>query len=258
MIMEPIGVFRCQAKHRYDASRQPVNALPNAGHIILNPGCNYEQALQDLQGLSHIWLIFAFHKNAHWKPQVRPPRGTRKIGVFATRAPYRPNPIGLSCVKLLGVEGLRLDIGAHDLLDETPILDIKPYLPYADSFPEARCGWLDELDTEQWEVCLSAQARQQLAWLEHHSEIQIRAFLLQQLAENPFDSRRKRIRQYSEETWEIAYRTWRAIFTVAHATRTLTIEGFHSGYQIEAMATADDPHKDKALHRAFREEFSTT
>lgn len=255
MIVEAVGVFHCAAKYPYDAARQPGHAHASAGHVLLHPGQGYEQALQDLEGFSRIWLLYQFHHNAHWKPQVAPPRADRKVGVFATRAPYRPNAIGLSCVELLRVEGLRIEVGAHDLLDGTPILDIKPYLPYADSFPGASCGWLDALDARAWEITLCEAARAQLDWIEERSDGNLRAFLMQQLSERPFDAKRKRIRALAPGAWEIAYRTWRARYHADEAALHITIERIYSGYSIEDLAMTEDKYNDKAVHRHFLTDF---
>ncbi len=108
-----------------------------------------EKALEDLDGFERLWLIFDFHLNDGWKSRVKPPRGGPKRGVLATRSPHRPNSIGLSCVELVKVEGRTLHLRAVDLLDGTPVLDIKPYVPYADAFPEANAGWIDTLDEQQ-------------------------------------------------------------------------------------------------------------
>lgn len=251
MQLEPIGIFHCHAKYAYDAARQPVIAHPNSGTIHLRPGCNFEQAVQDLEGVERIWLIYLFHQNPHWKPLVRPPRATRKIGVFATRAPHRPNPIGLSCVALREVSGLRIEVGAHDLLDGTPVLDIKPYVAYADSFPEAGCQWLDEVQAEPWAVSFSESAEGALAWLEAAGTLQIRAFLRQQLSENPLDASRKRVCSVAALQGQIAYRTWRAVFRVEDASRSIVVEHIQSGYTESELAAEDDRHGDKQLHRAF-------
>jgi tRNA-Thr(GGU) m(6)t(6)A37 methyltransferase TsaA len=106
-----------------------------------------EQVVQDLSGFERIWLIFAFHQSEGWKSTVKPPRGGPKRGVLATRSPHRPNGIGLSAVELLKIEGRTLYLRGVDLLDGTPVLDIKPYVPYADAFPASKAGWIDELDT---------------------------------------------------------------------------------------------------------------
>jgi tRNA (Thr-GGU) A37 N-methylase len=97
--------------------------------------------------VERIWLLFVFHNNSNWKAQSSPPVApNRKIGVFATRSPYRPNPIGLSCVELVKIEKLKIYVRNFDLLDNTPILDIKPYIPYSDSFPDALGGFTDSAE----------------------------------------------------------------------------------------------------------------
>lgn len=105
-----------------------------------------EKVLQDLNGFDRVWLIFVFHQSEGWKSSVKPPRGGPKRGVYSTRAPHRPNAIGLSAVELLKIEGRTLYLRGVDLLDGTPVLDIKPYVPYADAFPDSKAGWIDELD----------------------------------------------------------------------------------------------------------------
>lgn len=119
-------------------------------------------ALRGLQAYSHIWVLWQFSKvrPGEWSPTVRPPRlgGNRRVGVFATRSPYRPNAIGLSCVKLEGVcmddrWGPVLQIAGADMLDGTPVLDIKPYLPYTDAHPDARSGFSVDFETVKLRVC---------------------------------------------------------------------------------------------------------
>lgn len=251
MQLEAIGTFHCAARYAYDAARQPGQAHASTGWVELAAGRQYEQAVQDLAGCSRIWLIYQFHHNAHWKPMVTPPRAERKVGVFATRAPYRPNALGLSCVELLGVAGLRVQVAAHDLLDATPIFDIKPYVAYADSFPEARVAWLDALDAVVWRVAHAPLAATQLDWLESQGGLRLRAFLAQQLCERPLDTRRKRIRALGEDMWEIAYRTWRARYSVDTATGLVLVEAVGSGYSEKDLGVEADRYADKALHRAF-------
>jgi tRNA-Thr(GGU) m(6)t(6)A37 methyltransferase TsaA len=252
MLLEPIGTFHCDATYPYDAARQSGLSECSNGQVILDAGHNYEMALRDLDGFSRIWLVYLFHHNANWKPLVQPPRADRKIGVFATRAPYRPNPIGLSCVELISIDGRCLHIGPHDLLNGTPILDIKPYLPYADSFPDARCGWLETLSEDAWTIAFAPESEAQLAWLEQRGMTTLRPFLLQQLRERPFQIDRKRIRQLDGPSWEIAYRTWRAFFSVDENGHTITITRIDSGYSAEDLALETDRYEDKTLHREFR------
>ena len=127
---------------------------PTAGRIVFAPECRNPDALRGLEGFSHLWLVWVFDRaiRQEWSPTVRPPRlgGNQRMGVFATRSPFRPNPIGLSCVELSGVEwdtpdGPVLHVRGADLVDGTPILDIKPYLPYCDARPEAIGGFTDGL-----------------------------------------------------------------------------------------------------------------
>ena len=143
LTLSPIGFFRCPAQYPYDVPRQGCLAPEATGTIELNDEPSYRLALRELNGFSHLWVIFWFHHHRSWRPLVCPPRHReQKVGVFASRSPYRPNPIGLSCVKLVSIDGHRIQVAGHDLLDGTPILDLKPYLPYADAVPEAAAAFL--------------------------------------------------------------------------------------------------------------------
>ena len=136
---------------------------PTAGRIVFAPEYRNPDALRGLEGFSHLWLVWVFDRAARdgWSPTVRPPRlgGNQRMGVFATRSPFRPNPIGLSCVELSGVEwdttdGPVLHVRGADLVDGTPILDIKPYIPYADSHPDAMGGFASVPAGETLEVVI--------------------------------------------------------------------------------------------------------
>ena len=125
------------------------------GTIVFEPEYRKEEALKGLEEYSHLWLIWEFSEvvRENWSPTVRPPRlgGNKRCGVFATRSPFRPNPIGLSCVRLLGIEkspekGMVVEVEGADLMDGTPILDIKPYLPAADCHPEALGGFATKVE----------------------------------------------------------------------------------------------------------------
>jgi tRNA-Thr(GGU) m(6)t(6)A37 methyltransferase TsaA len=147
----PIGILSSPYSRRIDAPHQgTVVAGTESGEAAIATlelaDWLDEQVLQDLQGFERIWLIFCFHLSEGWKPMVKPPRGGPKRGVLATRSPHRPNAIGLSAVELLKIEGRTLQLRGVDLLDGTPVLDIKPYVPYADAFPHVKAGWIDELD----------------------------------------------------------------------------------------------------------------
>lgn len=150
----PIGILRSPYSRRIDAPHQStVVAGTETGEAAIATlelaEWLDEKVIQDLSGFERIWLIFAFHLNEGWKNTVKPPRGGPKRGVLATRSPHRPNAIGLSAVELLKIEGRTLHLNGVDLLDGTPVLDIKPYVPYADAFPGSKAGWIDALDKEQ-------------------------------------------------------------------------------------------------------------
>jgi len=120
---------------------QPVFAERTEGTVEVLP--QYAEGLRDLAGFDRLWLVYHLHCAPPGKMRVVPFRDNREHGIFATRSPCRPNPIGLSCVRLLGIEGNTLRVGGVDMLDGTPLLDIKPYVPAFDSFPDAKAGWLD-------------------------------------------------------------------------------------------------------------------
>lgn len=151
-----IGYVHSPYKERFGTPRQPpvteqtLDDRAQDASIELVAGRNFEQALKDLEGFEYIWVLAWLHLNEGWNPQVIPPRGPKvKRGLFATRAPHRPNPIGLSALKLTGIEGRTLKVRGIDLLDGTPVLDIKPYIPYSDAFPKARAGWLEGLKADE-------------------------------------------------------------------------------------------------------------
>ncbi|GAW66962.1 SAM-binding protein [Geoanaerobacter pelophilus] len=147
----PIGLLRSPYSRRIDAPHQGTvtegthTGEPAIATLELQEWLD-EEAIRDLSGFDRLWLIFAFHLSEGWRSSVKPPRGGPKRGVLATRSPHRPNSIGLSAVSLVKVEGKTLHLRGVDLLDGTPVLDIKPYVPYADAFPDSKAGWIDELD----------------------------------------------------------------------------------------------------------------
>lgn len=146
--LTPIGMVRSPYLQRHGTPRQPgmesAREFGTDSAIHLDPAQVAPEALKDLEGFSHLWVISWFHLNGpRKKPLVRPPRGGEKRGVFATRAPHRPVPIGLSAVELLKIEGPVLYVRGLDLIDGTPVLDLKPYIPDYDAFPDASRGWLD-------------------------------------------------------------------------------------------------------------------
>ncbi len=169
--LTPIGTVHTCFKEKFGIPRQPNLADLAPGVVVFSSEYARPEAVRGLEQFSHIWLIFLFHKakkSRQWSPMVRPPRlgGNKKVGVFASRSPFRPNPIGMSCVKLEQVEytakGPVLHLTGVDILDGTPILDIKPYLPYSDCLAEAEDGFAPAPDTEKCRVSFSDQALAQI------------------------------------------------------------------------------------------------
>ena len=148
-LIRPIAHMRSDFPGKFGIPRQAGVVEELESYVVFEPEFRRAEALRGIEGFSHLWLIWQFSENLRqdWSPTVRPPRlgGNTRLGVFATRSPFRPNALGLSCVKLLAVEegrsGLMLKVGGADLMDGTPIFDIKPYIPYADCKPEAACGF---------------------------------------------------------------------------------------------------------------------
>jgi tRNA-Thr(GGU) m(6)t(6)A37 methyltransferase TsaA len=168
---QSIGVIHSCFKEKFGIPRQPGLVPEAKATLELLPPYDRPEAVAELAGFSHVWIVFVFHQalRTQWRPTVRPPRlgGNKRIGVFASRAPYRPNPIGLSLVALEGLDTAGgkclLQLGGVDLLDGTPVLDIKPYLPYAEAIPEARAGYALEPPAATVAVSFSALAQAQVA-----------------------------------------------------------------------------------------------
>ncbi|PCM45232.1 tRNA (N6-threonylcarbamoyladenosine(37)-N6)-methyltransferase TrmO [Marinobacter sp. ANT_B65] len=173
LTLTPIAITRSCFKDKFGVPRQPGLTRYARADLIVQPPYDRDEAFRGLETASHLWLIFQFHEavRAEWRPVVRPPRlgGNRKMGVFASRSPFRPNSLGLSVVRNEGIERkdgqLKLKIRDHDLIDGTPILDIKPYLPFADSVPDAGLGWAETPPTERLGVSFLPEAEAQLASL---------------------------------------------------------------------------------------------
>ena len=150
--LRPIARIQSDFSEKFGIPRQSGLVEALRARVVFAPEYRVREAFRGLEGFTHIWLVWAFSQNveAGWSPTVRPPRlgGNVRMGVFATRSPFRPNPIGLSCVELLAIDydapdGPALVVGGADLLDGTPIFDVKPYVPHADCRPQARGGFAD-------------------------------------------------------------------------------------------------------------------
>ncbi|MFZ5466054.1 MAG: tRNA (N6-threonylcarbamoyladenosine(37)-N6)-methyltransferase TrmO [Pseudomonadota bacterium] len=177
--LHPIGVVRTPFREKFGIPRQGGGVDEVRAVVELQPPYDREEAWRGVEGFSHLWLITWFHAGkGEAGLTVRPPRlgGNARLGVFATRAPYRPNPIGLTLVRLEAVEpvrgGVRLVVRGADLLDGTPLLDIKPYIPYADAVPDAAGGFAPEAPGERLLVVWSEVARGQCAqWADVHPDL---------------------------------------------------------------------------------------
>ena len=163
MNIEPIGIIHSCFKEKFGIPRQSGLVKSATATLELLPPYNVEEALRGIEEFSHLWIVFAFHKSItkKFQPMVRPPRlgGNSRKGVFATRAPFRPNPIGLSVVELESVKGTSLELAGGDFLDGTPVLDIKPYIPYADSILDANGAFANETPEAPNTVKFSAEAK---------------------------------------------------------------------------------------------------
>ena len=150
---EQIGVIRSPYKEKFAVPRQPGLVINGGGELHLVAPYNQADAVRGLEAFSHLWVVFVFHQTMEggWRPTVRPPRlgGNARMGVFATRSTFRPNPIGMSLVELKGIrcqkDQVILELGSLDLVDGTPVIDIKPYLPFAEALPDARASYAQDL-----------------------------------------------------------------------------------------------------------------
>lgn len=261
----PIGYVKCSEKHRAEQPRQGVFSQ-NTGIIKLNRNCNYEQALKDLDGVEHIWLIFVFHHNKNWKPLVQPPMNNsgEKVGVFATRSPHRPNNIGMSCVKLLDVntKKLELTISNFDLLNDTPILDIKPYIPIADSFPNSKVKWHEEANNcAEYKINFAKIFIEKAAFIFDIANLDIKNYCEVQLSSDPLNSKRKRITKSNEQINEyfLGCRTWKILFLVNIVQKIVEIKDIISNYNPSELTPdaikLEDKYGEKIFHVEFQKKF---
>lgn len=192
LMMTPIGVVHSPFREKFGIPRQPGLVPDIKGSIELLPPYNVADCVRGLDAFSHIWVLFLFHNTAGdgWRPTVRPPRlgGKKKVGVFASRSNFRPNPIGQSVVRLdnvaLSSGKVVLDIAGHDLLDQTPVLDIKPYLGYADCIADSRDGYAQAAPSSL-AVIFSAEAEAQCRELERGGNGNVAQMLRALLVQDP-------------------------------------------------------------------------
>ncbi len=249
---DPIGVVRSPFTEKVDAPRQAQAGAGVEATIELFPGRGFEDALSDLSSWERIWVIFVFDRVENWRAKVLPPRSSRRRGVLATRSPHRPNPIGLSAVRLVAVEGLVVRVRDVDILDGSPVLDLKPYVPYADAFPDAGSGWLEAPrdPVPEHAVAWSDLARAQAAWLAERGH-DVGAAVARALALGVTPSAYRRIRRV-DGILELAAKEWRARFRVEGDTAR--VESLRSGYRPRELATNEDAALD--VHREFTAAFA--
>lgn len=225
-----IGVIKSPWKEKFAVPRQPGLIEDGGGELHLLPPYNQQEAVRGLESFSHLWLLFVFHQTMEggWRPTVRPPRlgGNARMGVFATRSTFRPNPIGMSLVELKAIRCQKgqviLELGSLDLVDGTPIIDIKPYLPFAEAVPDARAGFAQNAPLAEMPVRFSELAQQQLARQQARYP-HLARFISQVLAQDPRPAYRK-----GEEP-EREYAVWLLDFNVrwrvtAEGTEVLALD----------------------------------
>jgi tRNA (adenine37-N6)-methyltransferase len=251
LTLEPIGFVRSPLATKVEAARQPRAASGNTARIELLPGRNFEHALADLERWELIWVLFWFHLNSDWRPKVLPPRSsTGRKGVFSTRSPHRPNPLGMSVVRLERVEGLILHIRDSDMLDGTPVLDIKPYIAYSDAHPDAGTGWLEDQPSDPvnaYVVYFEPLAAQQALWIEEQTGLAIRERIHSTLALGPAPHPYRRIRRIATGM-QLAVKEWRVSFTVEQ--RDVRVTGIDSGFRTSQLL-AEDSDASLRPHREF-------
>ncbi len=210
-----IGVIRSPYKEKFAVPRQPGLVKSSGGELHLLAPYNQADAVRGLDAFSHLWVVFVFHQTMEggWRPTVRPPRlgGNSRMGVFATRSTFRPNPIGMSLVELRGIrchkDQVVLELGSLDLVDGTPVIDIKPYLPFAEALPEARASYAQHAPQAEMPVYFAPELVTSLCQLEKRYP-RLREFIVEVLAQDPRPAYRK------EEESGKTYAVWLLDFNV--------------------------------------------
>lgn len=192
LTLTPVAIIHSPYKEKFSVPRQPDLVQDGTGWLELLPPYNSPDCVRGLEQFSHLWLIFQFDQipQGKWQPTVRPPRlgGNQRVGVFASRATHRPNPLGLSKVALQGIDysngKVRLQLGSVDLVDGTPIFDIKPYLAYADSEPNAISGFAQHKPPVNLQVKFSPMAQTAVQKIEEFQP-HFQRFLTEVLQQDP-------------------------------------------------------------------------
>lgn len=214
----PIGIIHSCYPEKFGIPRQPGLVKSSSGVLELLPPWNREEMIKGLDAFSHIWIQFQFHEAVAegWRPTLRPPwlGGQKRVGVFASRSPHRPNHLGLSVVRLTGIrkekKGLFLEIAEIDLLDKTPVIDIKPYIPYSDCVPGASGGFIPPPESVEREVLFTEAAAQACSEYEQRTGRRLRSLIAETLGQDPRPaSQRHQTREYGMALWDVNVR-WQA------------------------------------------------
>jgi tRNA-Thr(GGU) m(6)t(6)A37 methyltransferase TsaA len=214
----PIGIIHSCYPEKFGIPRQPGLVKSSSGRLELLPPWNREEMIKGLDAFSHIWIQFQFHEAVAegWRPTLRPPwlGGQKRMGVFASRSPHRPNHLGLSVVRLTGIrkekKGLFLEIAEIDLLDKTPVIDIKPYIPYSDSVPGASGGFIPPPESVEREVLFTEAAAQTCSEYEQRTGRRLRSLIAETMGQDPRPaSQRHQTREYGMALWDVNVR-WQA------------------------------------------------
>ena len=190
--LKPVARVRSPYREKFGVPRQSGLVEAACGWLEMLPPWDDPAAFEGIEGFDHLWVIFGFHAcGGEWRLRVRPPRlgGNREVGVFASRSPFRPNNLGLSLLRFEGLErdaaGLRLRVSGLDLVDDTPVYDIKPYLPYADAVAGARGGFAAEPPAPRLKVRFAPAARRVLETLDAEAAAALERLAVQTLALDP-------------------------------------------------------------------------
>lgn len=214
MEIEPIAYIRNDFKEKFGIPRQSGLADRVESRVEFTGKYRNPDALRGIEGFSRLWLIWGFSeaKYNEWSPTVRPPRlgGNERMGVFATRSPYRPNSLALSAVKLLRIENGDLIVAGADILDGTPVYDVKPYLPYADAFPDERAGWTDGAQELSLNVEIPDSLMEKIAYDKREALISV-------LKNDP----RPTYQRDSERVYGLHFSEYNVKFTVSEGTLTV-------------------------------------
>lgn len=268
LVLRPVAYAKTPFREKADAPRQPLAARDVPGTVEVEP--TLRDGLSDLEGFDRIFLVFGFDRAPPTKSlKVQPPRSEKKRGVFATRSPHRPNGLGLSVVRLVRVEGCTLHVLDVDLLDGTPIYDIKPYLAYTDAFPDARAGWLEESHgassgtpstptdpRASYEVVFRPAAREACRYVEERTGLLLERRIRDHLSLGPEPHAYRRIRHENGQS-VLSVKAWRIAFETV-GDRRIEVVRVRSGYSERDFAKARPGDSDLEAHADFVARFASS